>query len=159
SATNLVRRHWITGQSELENENLATLDAWIEPADGSDGFATASQVEDVPIGPLLAPDQDNAIFEKISELNQIRNGSTDPRLCARAAVEIEPLIRPQIDGAWQLLWRAIGREREFSAGAHAGQRWAEDRRAYTGHVDWSTNGRRRRARDSVKRAAVTRELQ
>lgn len=155
-ATVALRRHWITGQSELEDANLATLDAWIDPPRGLSGFDAAARLEDDAVGPLLQPNDENEIFELIGELNSERRGSTDTALCRRLASRLEEKCAPHVQRAWRLVWRTLDREREFSAGQSVGDRWAEDRRAYTDHFDWTDGGGRRRARDSARRAAQIR---
>jgi len=156
AATTLLRRHWVTGQSDLENENLAALDAWIEPPHGVVASEAARAVEDQAVGPLLQPYDENRIFKVIGELNSERAGSTDESVCSRLTPRLEGECRPFVEHAWGLLWRAIERERGFTPGSSVEKRWADDRRAYTEQVDWVEGGGRRRARDSARRAASLR---
>ena len=156
--TSLLRRHWITGQSSLEDENLAALDAWIDPPAGKHGYEAASAVEDVGVGPLLQPDVENEIFEIIRTLNQARGGSTDPSLCGRLRPRLEGALQTHVQTAWKLLWKCADRERQYSEGTHVGGRWSGDCRSYATHLEWMTTGARRSARDSVKRAANLRIL-
>ncbi|MGP3950225.1 hypothetical protein [Streptomyces sp. 7N604] len=57
SMTELLSRHWATGQSDLEDQHLGALLAWIDPPDGESGADAAlrAELERGPDGLLLCP--------------------------------------------------------------------------------------------------------
>jgi hypothetical protein len=57
AATDLLTRHWATGQSTLEDQHLGALLGWIDPGPGLDGAAAAARAETArgPDGLLLSP--------------------------------------------------------------------------------------------------------
>ncbi|MYV65118.1 hypothetical protein GT043_03965, partial [Streptomyces sp. SID2131] len=72
AATDLLNRHWATGQSSLEDQHLGALLAWIDPADGVPGREGALRAEAgrdergqlfcPPAGPATDPAFDNRLL-------------------------------------------------------------------------------------------------
>jgi len=64
--TEALALHWATGQSALEDANLAALMAWIDPPDGISGREAARLAEDPlvspPAGPTTDPLFDNRVL-------------------------------------------------------------------------------------------------
>jgi hypothetical protein len=70
--TELLTRHWATGQSVLEDQHLGTLLAWIDPPDGLSGPEAARRAETgrgpdglllcPPAGPATDPVFDNTVL-------------------------------------------------------------------------------------------------
>ncbi|MDT3440389.1 MULTISPECIES: hypothetical protein [unclassified Pseudofrankia] len=64
--TEALTLHWATGQSALEDANLAALMAWIDPPDGLSGPEAARLAEDPrtwpPAGPTTDPQFDNRVL-------------------------------------------------------------------------------------------------
>ncbi len=156
SVTGLLRRHYATGQSALEDENLASIDAWCDPPPGVHGLDAAGVVEDVAVGPLLQPDDDNVVYDLVTEANRTRRGRTDEAAVTSARTPLVPILSRHVDDAWQLLWRGVGRLQARPRATHVFQRWTDDRRAFTEQADWVASGGRRRAQDSARRAASMR---
>ncbi|WP_241684512.1 hypothetical protein [Actinomadura sp. J1-007] len=77
--TEALRLHWATGQSALEDGNLAALVGWIDPPDGLDGPAAAARAEDPvttpPAGPVTDPTFDNEVLAPPSPPTTSRAGS------------------------------------------------------------------------------------
>ncbi len=152
-ATALLRRHFRTGQSDLEDENLAALDAWVAPPAGTTGQAASLNVEDIAVGPLLQPDDDNEAHGLIANFGKERKGSTDEALVRRLEPALHALMAPHLNRAFGLVSRAPKHVAELPEGSSVAGRWVDDCIAYTGHVDWTSSGGFRRARDSAQRAA------
>ncbi len=70
AVTEALALHWASGQSELEDRNLATLLAWIDPPPGG-GAAAAAVGEDPlaspPAGPATDPGFDNEVLAPLIE--------------------------------------------------------------------------------------------
>ena len=150
SMTDLLARHWATGQSGLEDQHLGALLAWIDPPAGESGADAALRIE-LDRFPDLA-----AVGEQAGLLRHPPSGpATDPvfdnRLlapamarfdAARSAVErqeaetrIRELVASQMEPAWELMWRGVDLLRALPEGGHVADRWKRDRWSYTGHRD------------------------
>src|SRR5213075_1020530 len=66
AATDVLGAHWATGQSAVEDQNLAALLGWIDPPAGLTGAAAAAAAEDPvawpPAGPATDPTFDNEVL-------------------------------------------------------------------------------------------------
>ncbi|MRH93530.1 hypothetical protein GFY24_40095 [Nocardia sp. SYP-A9097] len=127
AATDVIGQHWASGQSAVEDENLAALMAWIDPAPGSTAARGALEAEDPllwpPAGPTTDPGFDREVLAPcIAEYD--RAGTVRAR--RRALSRIESALRGQLDPTWQMMWQAIDQLRELRPGAHVAQRWARD---------------------------------
>ncbi|MEV3992750.1 hypothetical protein AB0J57_27950 [Streptomyces sp. NPDC049837] len=156
AATDLLNRHWATGQSSLEDQHLGALLAWIDPQAGESGAEAALRAELArdregqllcpPAGPATDPAFDNRLLAPAIErydrarqaLASAEDGeAADERLgeLHRAEREIRRLILTQLQPTWHAMWRAIGLLRELPPGARVADRWTRDRWSFTGHRD------------------------
>ena len=90
--------HWATGQSALEDSNLAALLAWIDPPTGQTGALAALDAEDPelwpPAGPATDPEFDNKMLAPAMEgytraLAAVADGDVLAEPRAYAALERE----------------------------------------------------------------------
>ncbi|MFD0687420.1 hypothetical protein [Actinomadura fibrosa] len=127
--TEVLRLHWATGQSSLEDGNLAALVGWIDPPDGLDGPAAAAQAEDPvvwpPAGPATDPTFDNEVLAPAIAAYDRSGG--DPRTEER----LRTAVASQLTPTWELMWRAVGLLRALPEGASVPGRWERDRDAFT----------------------------
>ncbi|MFD3947204.1 hypothetical protein [Streptomyces sp. NPDC058579] len=156
SATDLLNRHWATGQSSLEDQHLGALLAWIDADDGASGPEAALRAElgrdrdgqllCPPAGPATDPAFDNRLLAPAIErfdrarqsLASAEDGeSADERLAElhRAEREIRRLIVSQLKPTWDAVWRALDLVRELPEGVRVPDRWTRDRWSFTGHRD------------------------
>ncbi|MGW5848294.1 hypothetical protein ACWFQ8_10140 [Streptomyces sp. NPDC055254] len=151
SATDLLSRHWATGQSTLEDQHLGALLAWIDPPEGASGAQAAHRVElgrdgagqllCPPAGPATDPAFDNKLlapaiarYDAARSALAARPGSDD--LPARQAERaVRRLVVGQMETAWWQTWEAIDLLRALPPGERAEERWTRDRWSYTGHRD------------------------
>ncbi|MEU5597347.1 hypothetical protein [Streptomyces sp. NPDC020298] len=154
--TDLLSRHWATGQSSLEDQHLGALLAWIDPPEGTTGAEEASRAElgrgadgqllCPPAGPATDPAFDNKLLAPALErydrartaLAAAEDGlEADDRLGVLTAAEQE--IRDLVAGVtlptWHAVWRGIDLLRGLPEGAHVEERWTRDRWSFTGHRD------------------------
>jgi len=121
--TEVLAAHWATGQSNLEDANLAALLGWIDPADGLDGPRAAALAEDPllwpPAGPSTDPSFDNEILA--------------PSLASGNPRSLETALQSQLEPTWGLMWRAVRLLRALPEGASVPARWAADRDAFTAY--------------------------
>lgn len=162
AATELVRRHWVTGLSDLESEDLHVQLAWIDPPAGSTGAEAAAAIEARRFtgelaagGPTPDPSWDRDTLDPlVADFNARRDRSEDHPTVERLGADIRTAVRDALEPTWKATWRAIellGALPEAPSGA---RRWEDDRREFTNHAERVEAGDARfRARDSVKQAA------
>ncbi|MEH0423638.1 hypothetical protein [Streptomyces sp. B21-083] len=159
--TDVLSRHWATGQSTLEDQHLGALLAWIDPPDGVSGAEAALRAELArdakgqllcpPAGPATDPAFDNKLLAPaIENYNRARTAlsaaedgeSADDRLGELTAAErdIRALVESRTRPTWDAVWRGLDLLRALPEGAHAADRWTRDRWSFTGHRDRVTAG-------------------
>jgi hypothetical protein len=154
--TEVLGRHWATGQSSLEDQHLAALLAWIDPPDGVSGTEAAldaelrrdaqGQLVCPPAGPATDPAFDNKLLAPAIErydrartaLAAAEDGlEADDRLGELTAAEreIRVLVESRTRPTWDAVWRGLDLLRALPEGTHATDRWTRDRWSFTGHRD------------------------
>ncbi|WP_369196540.1 hypothetical protein [Streptomyces djakartensis] len=154
--TDVLGRHWATGQSTLEDQHLGALLAWIDPPGGVTGAEAAlraelerderGQLRCPPAGPATDPAFDNKLLAPAIErydrartaLQAAEDGlEADDRLGAVSAAEqeIRDLVLSRTRPTWDAVWRGLDLLRELPEGAHVEERWTRDRWSFTGHRD------------------------
>ncbi|SEG79305.1 hypothetical protein SAMN05216223_111129 [Actinacidiphila yanglinensis] len=140
--TDLLTRHWATGQSAMEDQHLGALLGWIDPPPGLDGPAAAARAQtgrtpdglllSPPAGPATDPVFDNRVLAPA--LARYDKARTAPE---RAAAEagIRDLVGSQLRPTWDDMWRGLDLLRALPEGAHVEERWKRDRWSFTGHRD------------------------
>ena len=107
--TTALAEHWATGQSDLEDANLAALLGWIDPPPGQTGQQAARAAEDPlrspPAGPATDPNFDNEVLE--GRMQAIRDAalSGDAAAMHRAQAAMDAVIRDQLAPTWGVMWR------------------------------------------------------
>ncbi|GGN96486.1 hypothetical protein GCM10010112_87770 [Actinoplanes lobatus] len=126
--TSALGLHWATGQSALEDANLATQLAWIDPPAGLTGPEAAARAEDPiafpPAGPTTDPTFDSEVLERL--IRAYHEGDQD-----RAVERLTAALRTQLEPTWNLMWQAIDLLRALPAGDTVEDRWATDRTEFT----------------------------
>ncbi|MFJ4774884.1 hypothetical protein [Streptomyces sp. NPDC088762] len=147
AATDLLSRHWATGQSNLEDQHLGALLAWISPPEGTSGAEAALHAELArdrdgsllvpPAGPATDPAFDNKLLAPaVARYDAARSAEPrDERALARAEAEVRALVEAQMRPTWDAVWRSVELLRALPPGERAEERWTRDRWSYTGHRD------------------------
>ncbi|MEU0391357.1 hypothetical protein ABZ208_00950 [Streptomyces sp. NPDC006208] len=156
AATDLLNRHWASGQSSLEDQHLGALLAWVDPPEGESGAQAALRAElgrnrdgqllCPPAGPATDPAFDNRLLAPAMErydlarttLAAAQDGESADRLLGelhRAEGEVRRLIAGQLEPTWRAVWRAVDLLRELPEGARVEDRWTRDRWSFTAHRD------------------------
>ncbi|MGW2057755.1 hypothetical protein ACWCOZ_28235 [Streptomyces sp. NPDC001840] len=156
AATDLLNRHWATGQSSLEDQHLGALLAWIDPPGGLSGAEAALRAETArdrdgqlvcpPAGPATDPAFDNKLLAPAverydrarQELAAAEDGpDADERLARLTSAErdIRALLHGVMRPAWDAVWHGLDLLRELPEGARVEDRWTRDRWSFTGHRD------------------------
>ncbi|MFF0202245.1 hypothetical protein [Streptomyces sp. NPDC005017] len=159
--TEVLGRHWATGQSTLEDQHLGALLAWIDPPRGASGAEAAlraelardeqGQLECPPAGPATDPAFDNKLlapalerYDKArSALAAAEDGlQADARLAELSAAErhVRDLVLSRTRPTWDAVWQGLDLLRTLPEAAHAQERWTRDRWSFTGHRDRVRSG-------------------
>ncbi|WP_338676938.1 hypothetical protein V1460_31140 [Streptomyces sp. SCSIO 30461] len=154
--TDLLGRHWATGQSALEDQHLGALVAWIAPPDGESGAEAALRAETArdgagqlvcpPAGPATDPAFDNRLLAPAMErydrarqaLATAEDGAAADEWLGRLTVaegEIRGLLGQVLRPTWDAVWQGIDLLRELPKGSRVADRWTRDRWSFTGHRD------------------------
>ncbi|MFG3011259.1 hypothetical protein ACGFZB_12490 [Streptomyces cinerochromogenes] len=154
--TDVLSRHWATGQSGLEDQHLGALLAWIDPPEGLTGAEAARHAELArdadgqllcpPAGPATDPAFDNKLLapaiERYDRARTALAAAEDPleaddRLAALtlAEREVRDLVESRTRPTWDAVWRGLDLLRALPAGAHVEGRWTRDRWSFTAHRD------------------------
>ncbi|HZG04838.1 MAG TPA: hypothetical protein VE546_14910 [Streptomyces sp.] len=137
AVTELLGRHWATGQSRLEDQHLGALLAWITAGEGTSGAEAALRAElardrdglllTPPAGPATDPAFDNRrLAPAIARYDAGRPGAEE---------EIRELVASQLRPVWEAVWQGLDLLRSLPPGAHVADRWKRDRWSYTAHRD------------------------
>ncbi len=161
AVTDLLNRHWASGQSSLEDQHLGALLAWIDPPAGSSGAEAALRAELArdgkgqllcpPAGPATDPDFDNRLLAPAIErydrartaLASAEDGlAADARLGELSAAEreIRSLLARVMLPTWDAVWRGLDLLRELPEGSRTEDRWTRDRWSFTAHRDRVRSG-------------------
>jgi hypothetical protein len=144
TATGALAAHWATGQSAVEDENLATLLAWITPPPGMTGAQAAAAAEDParcpPAGPATDPAFDRDVL--VGRLAAIRDArlATDTVAERAAVTALERDLREVLKPTWNLVWQAIDLLRSLPEAGHVADRWKGDRLSFTGYARYLADG-------------------
>lgn len=154
--TELLQTHWATELSDVESQNLAALDAAIEPPPGMTGHEAAAKAELQGIGPVPT-DEDKALAPLVQEFNKVRARRTEEAVVGQLRRPIvahyEGLVFRR---GWPLLWKCLERERNLPEAPSVERRWVGDMEALGRHLDWmGKTGGRRRVRQTAAQAAST----
>jgi hypothetical protein len=156
--TSALAEHWATGQSDIEDANLAALLGWIDPPPGQTGQQAARAAEDPlrspPAGPATDPTFDNEVLQ--GRMQAIRDAalSGDSAAMYRAQAALDAVLRDQLTPSWGLMWRGYALLAALPEAAHVAEHWAWDRRSFTDQAHWQRAGGAPQARrDSAVSAA------
>ncbi len=139
--TSVLAAHWATGQSMLEDANLAALIGWIDPRSGLSGPEAAALAEDPvrcpPAGPATDPTFDN---EVLVPLVRSYDHAVDDAGRARAAAALGTALHGQLEPTWRLMWQGVSLLRALPAGPSLSKRWLQDRREFTDRMEYWRDG-------------------
>ncbi|MEF9908555.1 hypothetical protein [Streptomyces sp. P9-A2] len=158
--TGFLTMHWASGQSPQEDEDLATLLAWIDPprhaASGRDAARTAEDLATHrPAGPATDAAFDNdhlaPLFDAYTRAR--RRDSGQEQTCPLQ--ELDRLLTAHLHPTWELMWQAYALLQALPEARGTARRWGHERTAFTDEcLHLAQDGRPRPARDHAVAAAV-----
>jgi hypothetical protein len=155
AATELLTRLYVTGQSDLENENLATLLAWIANPSGSGLSAIGSSEEEPAAGPVPDPDWE-ARLEPLMKAYSVGLRENKPAQMNRAESRIQTLVSDRLIPTYTATHHSLEIARAIPEAASVDSRWERDVRSWSGHARRAQNGIPRFARrhDAIRAARM-----
>ncbi|MEW2130243.1 hypothetical protein [Streptomyces sp. NPDC005435] len=154
--TDVLSRHWATGQSGMEDLHLGALLSWIAPPEGASGAEAAFRAERErdgkgqltcpPAGPATDPAFDNNLLapaiDAYDQARKVLAAAEDPveaedRTAALTGAElrIRELVEQVARPTWDAVWDGLDLLRTLPEGARVEERWTRDRWSFTGHRD------------------------
>ncbi|MGW3424096.1 hypothetical protein [Streptomyces phaeochromogenes] len=158
--TSFLGMHWISGQSPLEDEDLATLLAWIDPprhaASGRDAAHTAEDpATHRPAGPATDAAFDNDHLAPLFDAYANARRQALAQKQTRTLHELDRLLATYMQPTWDLMWQAYALLQALPEAKGAARRWDHERTAFTAEcLHLAQDGRPRPARDQAVAAAV-----
>lgn len=162
AATDLLRRHWTTGQSDLEDEDLHVLLSWLDPPEGVTGGVAANSMEQSrvdgltpAIGPTPDASWDRDVLDRLlTEFNTRRAGDASVAIVGRLGGDIQAAVAEALFFSWEATWRAYSLLMALDPGRSVDERWRSDRYAWSSHLARVEQGRAYfRTRDSARQSA------
>jgi hypothetical protein len=142
AATQALALHWASGQSPVEDLNLAALLGWIDPPPGMTGAQMAVAAEDPvaspPAGPATDPTFDNEVLAPL--IAACGRQDAEPGTRRRAQSALETALTGQLNGTWKLVWRAVDLLRGLPPGDRVAGRWDSDVDAFLGYSEYLRDG-------------------
>ncbi|WP_308405668.1 hypothetical protein [Streptomyces tardus] len=137
SMTEVLTRHWATGQSSLEDQHLGALLAWLRAGPEGGGDTAALEVETArdehgqlrtpPSGPSTDPAFDNRVLAPaVDRYDADLPGSAE---------RVHQLLGGQLRPVWDAMWESVDLLRRLPEGERIASRWESDRWSYTAHRD------------------------
>jgi hypothetical protein len=157
--TGLLGEHWATGQSALEDQNLASVMAWIAPPDGltvQEAMADAENPELCPpAGPATSPEFDNTYLAPAMRRFDAARAAGNEQALAEAQADLRALLGEQLNPTWRLMWTALSLLRGIPEAPRATTRYERDCDSFTDYSDYQDSGdaRPQPKRDGAIRAA------
>lgn len=164
AATEALRRQRVTGQSDLEDANLAAQLVWWDRrllakfhptikagrAKTMSVFEAAVEAERLPMGTLTSPDSDEEMQPLLSQMSDLRrSGTTSSKLSRQLTEKLQAEVWPIWDAIWEA-HRAVSRIKEAPS---ADLGWQRDSSSFHWFHDYFTRGGKRTFTDSPIRAA------
>lgn len=158
AATEELTRHYATGQSALEDENLAVLLAWVRnrPGTGMDAIRAA---EDVPaFGPVPDPELELQLDELLRRSAEARRAG-DTRAIRKLESDVARLVEPPLTQAFVATFDAVRILRAIPEARSVSKRAEADKRRWGTYVWRAGQGIPRFARrhDAIRAARLIEE--
>jgi hypothetical protein len=142
AATQSLALHWASGQSDVEDQNLATLLGWIDPPAGLTGQGAAAAAEDPltcpPAGPATDPTFDNEVLAPL--IAACSRPEMDSAQRQAAILSLQKALAGQLAPAWRSVWQAVGLLRELAPGDRVRGRWEQDQAAFAQYAEHVRDG-------------------
>ncbi len=152
--TETLSQHFVTGQSALEDENLATLLAWIDGLP-DDRLPALERLEQHAYGPVPNPDWERRLEPFVKAYTEGLRGNDVDKM-RLASEHVEGAVRDALSIAYAATHRAIAVMRSISPASSVAKRWDNDVYEWSVHARRAASGIPRFARrhDPLRAAAM-----
>lgn len=135
SSTEELRRHFATGQSALEDENLAVLLAWIR----NESHSGRQRIRAAEKTPAFGPTPDPRTESRLDRMLRTHAAHDSPK-AATLERDMRAVVGPLLHEAYAQTFDALDVLRELPEADHTPMRWAEDRRRWTNYIFRTRHG-------------------
>ena len=146
AATELLDRHFVTGQSESREREprlAARVDRQRIPSTGAPGSTRPRRTR--PTAPCPTPNG-RWISNPTSRHRTEHQRAGNAARMATAAAKVTAVVEPRLREAYEATWRALDRAREIPGAPSVPDRWKDDTRAWSAHARRAEHGIPRFAR-------------
>ncbi len=157
AATELLTGLYATGQSPLEDENLASLLAWIDNPAGS-GLQGILAAEDAAYGPVPDPEWEAKLEPLVKKWSEAHRAGKEAA-AKKVEKQVQSLVEPKLREAFADTHRALAIARDIPAAPHTPGRWGQDLSQWGRHVRRATRGipRFRKRHNPIRAARMLEE--
>lgn len=139
AATELLGRHFATGQSAFEDENLATFLAWITNEPGSGMQAIHKAEAGLPYGPVPDPVWEARLEPLVRDYTTAMRAEDQANM-QRVEKRVEKLVRPPLSDAYEATHQALEIMRAIPESSSSPNRWATDLREWSAYCRRAARG-------------------
>lgn len=154
--TDLLGAHWVTGQSPLEDQDLAALLAWIDPPRHvASGLQAALEAETAATHRSAGPVTDAAFDNQ--QLAPLLKAHARASEHGKADIlrELDGLLADHLQPTWDRMWQAFGLLHGLPEADSVKRRWSHERGQFTQQSNHlAQDGPPRPARDNAVVAAI-----
>jgi hypothetical protein len=144
--TDLLSELWATGQSSMEDQNLASLIGWIDPPGDMTGLQAGMEGEDPiiwpPAGPATDPDFDNKVLAPAITAFDAASARGDAAARSQAEARLHAVISTQLQPTWNKMWQGVALARAVPEAPRAQRRWDRECAVFTARSDYLAAGGR-----------------
>ncbi|GII95118.1 hypothetical protein Ssi02_53490 [Sinosporangium siamense] len=142
--TGMLAEHWATGQSTMEDQNLASIMGWIDPPEGLSVAQAIADAENPavcpPAGPATSPEFDKTYLAPAIRRFDDTYARGDIAATAAAEADLRELIGEQIKPTWRLMWAAVSLLRAVPEAPRTAARFERDLASFTAYSDYQDGG-------------------
>ncbi len=139
AASELLSRHFATGQSALEDENLAALLAWITNPSGGGLKRIRKAERQFPFGPVPDPKWEAELEPLVREYT-LALRSEKKKAMRAAERRVLHLVEPVLTDAWEGTHQALEILRSIPSAASVPKRWENDIREWGAYCRRASHG-------------------
>ncbi|MGW0702275.1 hypothetical protein ACWD0A_23745 [Streptomyces sp. NPDC002867] len=144
--TDLLATHWATGQSPLEDTNLAAILAWIDPPPHTTGLRAALDADNPllhrPAGPTTDPSFDSIELDRIFKDFDAARTSANTDAQEHHLADLRQTLDEYLHPTWNNAWTALSVLQGLPQTPGANKRWTDDRIQFTQQSRYIDDGGR-----------------
>ncbi|MET7636832.1 hypothetical protein [Streptomyces sp. NPDC005078] len=144
--TDLLATHWATGQSPMEDTNLAAILAWIDPPPHTTGLRAALDADNPllhrPAGPTTDPSFDSIELDRIFKDFDTARASGNTQAQEHHLADLRQTLHAYLRPTWNNAWTALSLLQGLPQTPGANKRWTTDKIQFTQQSRYIDDGGR-----------------